>query len=167
MTKFIDLTGQKFGRLTVLGRVWRLNATKVYWLCQCDCGKLHVVRGVELTKGVIQSCGCLARELSAKRLTKHGMYGSRIYVIWDAMKQRCQNPNHIHFDNYGGRGIVVCDEWLQFEPFCEWAMNNGYSDELTIDRINPYGIYEPTNCRWLTLAEQAKNKRLKKENSNG
>lgn len=151
--RYADLTGQRFGRLTVLGRVWRLNTTKAHWLCQCDCGKLHVVRGSSLIKGDTKSCGCLQGNVI------HGLRDSRLYETWHHMKQRCFNPNDRFYHHYGGRGIIVCDEWQQFKPFYEWAMENGYSEELTIDRVDVNGNYEPSNCRWVTRKVNSNNRR--------
>ena len=153
-----DLTGQKFGRLFVLSRVWRLNSRAAHWLCKCECGNLTVVRGDGLTTGHVKSCGCLNYEREGPKPT-HGMSESRIYRIWGGIKIRCQNPNSPIYKHYGGRGITVCEEWLKFEPFYEWAMSHGYSDDLEIDRINNNGNYEPDNCRWLTHKENCNNRR--------
>jgi hypothetical protein len=106
------------------------------------------------------SCGCFRNETLSKRRTKHGLSKSRIFKIWGGMKKRCYNPNAINYDRYGGRGIIVCSEWrTSFESFRDWALLNGYTDSLSIDRIDPNGNYEPGNCRWTTLNVQCRNTR--------
>lgn len=159
MATSIDLTGQRFGRLTVLGRVWRLNNTNTFWLCRCDCGTLRIVLSNDLRVGKTKSCGCLNKENITTNGLTHGMTYSKLYRIWKAMKERCQNPNHKFHSYYGGRGIIVCEEWQKFEPFYEWSMKNGYSDELEIDRIDVNGNYEPSNCRWVTRKINSNNRR--------
>ena len=160
MAKRKDLTGQKFGMLTVLGfapdgkRADGSNLVRFY--CVCDCGKEVVVTGKYLTSGDIKSCG---GHRTYKHTTKHGMCGTRLYHIWNGIKQRCLNQNNKNYQIYGGRGIKICDDWLEFIPFYEWAINNGYTDKLSIDRINVDGDYEPFNCRWATAEEQANNQR--------
>lgn len=155
--KVVDLTGKRFGRLTVKGRSEnRHNAT--YWHCVCDCGKEVVVRGSSLKCGDSKSCGCLVREISKERNTKHGGYGTRLYRIWDGMKARCRNPKAISYSNYGGKGIDVCPEWNDFVVFREWAIEHGYKDNLTIDRIDSKKNYMPDNCRWVDMVTQENNK---------
>lgn len=159
MAKMIDLTGQRFGRLTVIKR----NGSKdghAAWECVCDCGRHTVVNGRYLTSGKTKSCGCLHNELLAERSRKHGMTGKRLYRIWHDMKNRCEYPKDKKYSYYGGRGIKVCNEWsTNFESFMTWALSNGYNDSLTIDRINNSGNYEPNNCQWITMKEQCKNRR--------
>ena len=156
------MTGREFGRLKVIGLAYMKNH-KSYWLCECKCGKHKAIRKDALISGRVKSCGCLnrerARENVAIRNYKHGKSNTRLYSIWRSMKKRCYNPKHKNYDRYGGRGIIVCDEWLyDFSAFYEWAVTHGYKDYLTIDRINNNGIYEPLNCRWITIQEQQRNK---------
>lgn len=228
MGKFIDLTGERFGYLTVIERVKNGKGRGVKYLCRCDCGNEKIVASALLRNGHTKSCGCLHDEVAKRprkpfedltgktfgKLTpvkylgnntwncvcscgtrktisrhnlisghilscgcsrrgkrnkntkkKHGMIGTRIYTVWLNMKRRCSNPNADNYKNYGARGIKVCDEWNEFEPFYEWAKLNGYKEEilpngknrLTLDRINTNGNYEPSNCRWVDIKTQANN----------
>ena len=157
----VDKAGQKFGRLTVLSYAGRDERNVVMWLCKCDCGNFVNVRGYELGRKT-NSCGCLKREIfgSGKSSFKHGMSETRLYRIWASMKTRCYVKNRDSYRYYGGRGIKVCDEWkTSFKSFSEWALSNGYNDNLTLDRIDFDGDYEAGNCRWVTVIEQQSNKR--------
>lgn len=166
-TKLIDLTGQKFGRLTVVER-HGVKDGHAAWLCKCDCGNTTVVNGRNLRNGRTTSCGCYHKEILINRSKTHGMSKTRLYRIWHNMKNRCFYTKDKHFNDYGGRGITVCDEWKNdFESFKKWSLSNGYSDELTIDRINNDGNYEPSNCRWVTMKEQCKNRTKKGSRKNG
>lgn len=155
MGKTKDLTGKKFGKLSVVEMCGKSKAGQSLWLCVCDCGNKTTVQYGNLTSGYTKSCGCLRG-----RPKQTGMSHTRIYHIWYGMKQRCYNPKSPKYKNWGGRGITLCDEWKDdFFAFRDWAIANGYREDLTIDRINVNGNYEPSNCRWATLQEQGSNKR--------
>lgn len=147
-----DLTGQKFGKLTIIEYAYTDNYRRAIWKCQCECGNIVEVRGDMLRNGNTKSCGCLC--------TTHHKSNTRLYHIWQQAKDRCYNKNNKDYQDYGGRGIDVCQEWKDdFTAFYNWAMENGYKENLTIDRIDFNGNYGPSNCRWLTNLEQQRNKR--------
>lgn len=154
--KFVDRIGQRYGRLTVIRQAgWK----PVKWHCLCDCGNEIDVISYNLGNGNTQSCGCLQKDKTSCIRKTHGMATSHLYSVWSGMKSRCYNSKNKRYTQYGGRGIIICDEWLDsFENFMDWAMSNGYADGLTIDRIDVNGCYCPDNCRWATWKEQGRNK---------
>lgn len=158
-----NLYGQQFGRFVALGPVGRTIHGSIIWRCQCECGSVRDVDGQSLRKGLSQSCGCLQREMTSKlgkSNASHGMVGSPEWKAWASMRGRCSNPNYRSYKNYGGRGIKVCDRWIDsFEAFFA-DMGRRPSAKHSLDRINNEGNYEPGNCRWATTKEQALNKRI-------
>lgn len=168
MRKVKDLVGQKFGRLTVIKQNGFSNKNKfggryAKWLCKCDCGNYCEMTTDNLTRNRCNhSCGCLAKEhldAMAKANVTHGMSGTRLYGCYKAMMSRCYREKDIHYHAYGQRGITVCDEWRHnAKAFIDWAVSNGYSDNLTLERIDVNGNYEPQNCTWIPMADQYKNK---------
>lgn len=157
--KILDIKGKRFGRLVAIERVQNVGK-KVSWRCLCDCGKETNVLTTNLTTNRIKSCGCLKDQKLIERSTKHNQRHTKLYEVWKTMKQRCFNPNNKGYKNWGGRGIVVCNEWKDnYQAFYEWSMNNGYKEGLSIDRINNDGNYEPSNCRWADKITQCNNTR--------
>lgn len=154
--KKVDLTGERFGRLLVVERTGSRNGNALY-KCVCDCGEVSYVKSNNLFSGTSKSCGCLERELRKARITTHGLTKTRLYRIWDNAKKRCYGTTHKEYHRYGGRGITVCEEWKNdFKAFYDWALAHGYAENLTLDRIDNDGNYEPHNCQWLTRSENTK-----------
>ena len=157
---FIDLSGRRYGRLLVIAQSEKTHYGNYMWLCKCDCGNEKVVAGNSLCSGNTKSCGCLRKENTTQMKTSHNLSKTRIYSIWGKMVRRCTNAKDRNYLNYGGRGISICDDWrFNFVSFYDWSMNNGYRDDLSIDRINNDGNYEPDNCRWTTMLVQENNRR--------
>ena len=160
MGKELDITGQKFNRWTVIKRVGKNNRGKTTWLFKCDCGSQMISESWYVTSGHTKSCGCWKREEASKRMFTHGQTPVRLYRIWRGMKARCNNPHTKDFHYYGARGIKVCDEWMEhYESFRDWAFANGYSDMLTLDRVEANKGYSPDNCRWVDRQTQMRNTR--------
>lgn len=154
MAKRRDVTGERFGRLIAV-RYLGTSEGRAIWEFHCDCGNSVDARVGDVVSGKQKSCGCLRREASranGRKIITHGMAGTRLWNIWNGMKRRCKVDPHY-------QTVIVCDEWKAFEPFRDWALANGYSEALTLDRIDPYGNYEPSNCRWATYKQQENNRR--------
>lgn len=168
-SSFIDRTGERFGRLTVLERsddyIANNGKHHVRWKCICDCGNTTVVDVTQLVGNRTKSCGCLHKELLDQGNYKHGGRSDRLYKVYYNMKNRCYNENSGDYKYYGGRGITICEEWLNsYLTFKEWAYANGYDDaaekgKCTIDRIDVDGNYDPSNCRWVDMSTQSRNRR--------
>lgn len=154
----IDLTGNTYGKLKVINLAVDDVGKKKKWLCKCECGNEVVVSGSNLRSGHTTGCSqCQLREIQRKNIT-HNMSKTKLYRVWNGMKNRCENPNHKSYIDYGNCGISVCEEWHDSVVFIKWALKNGYKEGLEIDRINTRGNYEPTNCRWISRTENANNK---------
>lgn len=164
--KKIDLTGIKFGRLTVVREAISKHPGRPEWECLCECGNVVFVTTPSLRRGATKSCGCFHKDRLKETASTHGLTHdkngrkTRLYVAWINMKGRCYKVNGKDYKYYGERGIKVCVEWLHsYENFYNWAIHNGYKDNLTLDRIEVNGNYEPNNCRWATQEVQVNNSR--------
>lgn len=148
-----DISGCRFGKLLVIRRCGSDKNRNSLWECLCDCGNVRIVAKRLLTDGRAKSCGC-SRFIHGK-----SNKGYRLYNIWTGMRKRCNHPSYSRYSDYGGRGIQICEDWNSFANFERWALDNGYRDDLTIDRVNVNGDYEPNNCRWATWKQQQNNRR--------
>lgn len=163
-SNFIDMTGWKMwehgisdSRLIIIKQAPIKKRKKAYWICKCSCGNpsYFIVEGTCIRSGNTLSCGCVKKD---RHPQSHGQSKGKLYAVWVAMKKRCENANSHDYVRYGGRGICVCDEWKTYEPFYNWAMNNGYLEGLELDRVDNDGNYCPENCRWTTHREQCRNR---------
>lgn len=155
----LDLTGQRYGKLTVIKPGESING-HTRWLCVCDCGKEAIVTTSHLRNGSTKSCGCFqdyARRNRPSQYHPKDVRNRRLYQIWYSMCRRCNDKTHKGYHRYGGRGISVCSDWNQYESFARWALSHEYDESLTIDRIDNDGNYEPNNCRWVTIKKQLSN----------
>ncbi len=161
MPQWTDLTGRKFDKLTAIRPIGTNSSKKMVWYCQCDCGKSTKSIGSNLISGQARTCGCTRKANALAKIITHGLTYSKVYSTWGAIKTRCYNTKNEFYHLYGGRGVTVCSRWVNsFENFFE-DMGHPPSSKHSIDRIDPYGNYEPSNCRWATALEQAHNKRYK------
>lgn len=157
MSRFVDITGKRFNDLVVIERMENAKGGVTVWKCQCDCGNITTVRGSNLKNGSVKSCGC---RIHKSHNATHRMSKTRLYREWALIKSRCFNKNIKSYKDYGGRGIKMCNEWADsFETFRDWAYQSGYTDELTIERVDHDGDYCPTNCTWIPFNKQQKNRR--------
>lgn len=164
MSKLIDLTGKRFGKLEVIRRADETKCKQVAWICKCDCSNEIIAFSGNLKRLHTQSCGCHRIDTH----TTHGDSSTRLYGIWNNMIQRCNNPNNTYYRNYGAKGITVCEAWKNgFKDFRDWALSNGYSDKLTIERKNNDEGYSPDNCIWVTRLEQSHNTSMPRNNTSG
>lgn len=163
----IDMTGKRFGRLVILSVAGKNTMGRLLWKCLCDCGNEIIRNGSEIRCGNTSSCGCLRKEMGAAANRSHGLSKSSEWRAWGEMRKRCHNPKHRFYPYYGGRGISICERWSSFENFIADMGPKPPGHRISLDRIDNNGNYEPGNCRWATLSEQAKNKRQNKHAPDG
>lgn len=157
----LDLTGERYGRLVAIKKVGTDKNKSTLWLFKCDCGNEAIKPAKEVRQGHIKSCGCMGKERVDRFIKQyceptHGDYGKRLYRIWQGMKARCYCKSATGYKYY--KDVKVCSEWMDYKVFRDWALNNGYTDSLTLDRINTHGNYEPNNCRWVSRLVQSNNR---------
>lgn len=164
----IDIEGQRFGRWTVGKQAGNVKGGGALWHATCDCGEVRVVIGADVRKGKSVSCGCYKAEVTGERYRTHGeAHASRLHRIWINMRRRCLAPTNPSYKNYGGRGITICAEWSRYETFRDWALAHGYSDALSIERVDVNGNYCPENCTWADAKTQSRNRRFVKRAPDG
>jgi hypothetical protein len=159
--RLIDHSGQRFGKWMVARQQGNTSRGGALWWCVCDCGTERAVLGADLRNKKSASCGCTTDPTRlGRRSLRHGGTGSRLYQSWKNMRGRCTNPQRRGYENYGARGITICDEWDDFQAFQDWALSNGYRHDLTLERVDVNGNYEPANCTWANSAVQSANRRF-------